>query len=309
MKLGIQEIASYIPPGRVSNFSRMEQFGIDERFIADKLGIDQVSRKDDAMEASGLCTEAFSALEKKVEIDPATVDAVVVVTQNPDSNIPHVSARLHGLLGIKQECACFDISLGCSGFVHGLSLALSFMESNGLRRGLLFTADPYSKVVDQDDKNTAMIFGDGATATLLSDRPAYVPGKYSFGTVGAESSELSMRDGRLFMNGRAIFNFAAKKVGEDVATVLRINGLTAEAVDKFVFHQGSKYIVDTLRKRLGLPPSKVPFVIAEYGNTVSSSIPMVLESEIRDRENRLILVSGFGVGLAWASTVLRRTGN
>ncbi len=305
MTLGIEAIGSYIPVRRLSNTARKEKFGIDERFLEDKIGVTQVARMAPDEEASGMCAKAFGALRATTGLEPASIEAVVVVTQNPDANIPHVSAKVHGLLGLDQRCACFDVSLGCSGFVHALSIALAFMGANGLKRGLLFTADPYSKVIDEDDKNTSLIFGDGAAVALLSDRPVLVPGKFSFGTMGADWAELCVRNGKLHMNGRAIFNFAARVVTDDVKSVLKLNNVGLESVDRFLFHQGSKYIVDTLAKRLSLPPGKVPFGIREYGNTVSSSIPILLQEELRDpRPERLILISGFGVGLSWASTVL-----
>ena len=180
------------------------------------------------------------------------------------------------------------------------------MESNGFKSGLLFTADPYSKIVDPDDKNTAMLFGDAATVTLISDEPQFVAGKFSFGTSGKEGHALSCKDGTLEMNGRAVFSFSARTVPLDVRKVVEGNDLNLNDIDKFVFHQGSKYIVDTISQRLGLPAEKVAFDMYEYGNTVSSSIPLILESEIMDANNNHIVISGFGVGLSWASTVLNR---
>jgi 3-oxoacyl-[acyl-carrier-protein] synthase-3 len=305
--IGIEQIASYLPPSRISNFERRGKFDIDDRFIEGKIGFRSVARMDAGDDTSFLCEKAYACLADKMELDKAGVQAVIVVTQNPDTNIPHVSAVLHGRLGLTENCACFDISLGCSGYVHGLSIALSFMAANEMSRGLLFTADPYSKIVDDDDKNTTLLFGDGATVTYLSDSPVFVPGRFGFGTIGRESAQLCMRNEKLHMNGRAIFNFAARQIPKDVQRVLASNNIEQGDVDTFVFHQGSRYILDTIAGALGLPKSKVPFGAADYGNTVSSSVPMMLEREIHPSGNSLIFVSGFGVGLSWASTVLKRT--
>jgi 3-oxoacyl-[acyl-carrier-protein] synthase-3 len=305
--IGIQAIASYIPPARISNFDRKGEFNIDDRFIEDKIGFRAVARMGAEDQASSLCEKAYDRLAGKMEFKKSAIQAVIVVTQTPDANIPHVSAWLNGKLGLPEECACFDISLGCSGYVHGLSVALAFMAANGMSHGLLFTSDPYSRIIDNGDKNTALLFGDGATVTYLSDKPVLVPGHFSFGTIGRESAELRIRDRNLYMNGRAIFNFAARNIPRDVKRVLAANQLELSDVDSFVFHQGSRYIVEAIANALGIPKAKAPFGAADYGNTVSSSVPMILESEMEIGDRKLILVSGFGVGLSWASTILKRT--
>ncbi len=305
--IGIEKIGVYIPPGRESNAARQAQFGITDQFLEQKIGVLTTSRKDASEEASDLCLRAFADLQAKTSIDLAEIRCVVVVTQNPDGLLPHVSAVVHGKLGLREDCACFDVSLGCSGYVQGLSIILSFMQAHGWSNGLLFTADPYSKIVDPNDKNTSLLFGDAATATLIGPRPVYAAGPFSFGTIGAEHGELACtKEGRLMMNGNAIFNFAARSVPIDLDRLLGKAGIEKADVDRFLLHQGSKYIVDTIAKRAKLDPLKVPFDIAGYGNTVSSSIPILLEKEMADESARLLVLSGFGVGLAYSSAVLRR---
>lgn len=304
--IGIKAIGTYLPPGRISNLARREDFGLTEDSINNRIGFRQVAVKGRDETTLSLAASAFRNLVDKTGLDLASVDAVAVVTQNPDRNIPHLSAELHGELSLPERCACFDIGLGCSGYVYGLSLLSAFMSAHGMRRGVLVTADPYSKIVDPADKNTSLIFGDGATATLLTDNPLYVAGACCFGTMGSEADSLACNDGLLFMNGRAVFNFAAKHVPADVARVLQQNGLTLEEVDSFIFHQGSRYIVDTIADRLGVPREKARFHAADYGNTVSSSIPIILAEEMENPSSRSILLCGFGLGFSWASTVLKR---
>jgi 3-oxoacyl-[acyl-carrier-protein] synthase-3 len=250
--LGIEEIGFYIPGQRISNYRRKEQFGIDDHFIEEKIGIRQVAVKGSDEETSDLCVKAFADLCGKKAVDKREIEAVVVVTQNPDRNIPHVSAMVHGALALPSQCACFDVSLGCSGFVYALSIFQSFMEANGMKKGLLFTADPYSKVVDPGDKNTSLLFGDAAAVTLVSDSPRLVPGKFTFGTLGAEHEKLICKDGVLFMNGRAVFNFAAKTVPGDIRLVASKNDIHLEDIDRFLFHQGSKIIVETIADKLNI---------------------------------------------------------
>jgi 3-oxoacyl-[acyl-carrier-protein] synthase-3 len=307
--IGIKAIGTYLPSGRVSNLTRLEEFGMTEGSLNERIGFRQVAVKSDDETTLSLAVSAFRNLVDKTDLDLATIDAVAVISQNPDRNIPHISAELHGKLSLATSCACFDISLGCSGYVYGLSLLSSFMSANGMYKGILITADPYSTIVDPADKNTSLLFGDGATATLLTDDPIYVPGVFSFGTMGLEADNLACNDGRLFMNGRTVFNFAAKHVPNDVAKNLQKNSLVLADIDCFVFHQGSRYIVDTIANRLGVPQDKARFYAADYGNTVSSSIPIILAEEMKNKLNQSILLSGFGLGFSWASTILKRLEN
>lgn len=304
--LGIENIGSYIPAGRISNYARQEKFGIDEHFIEEKIGVKSVSRKGTEEETSDLCLKAFADLRARSGLEPSEIEALVVVTQNPDFPIPHTSAIVQGRLGLSEECACFDISLGCSGFVYGLSTIIAFMNANGLKKGVLITADPYSKVVDPEDKNTTLLFGDAAGATLISDQPVLVPGNFTFGTCGSDFDKLIVRDGALYMNGRAVFNFAAKRVPADIEKMAARNDIALEEVDRFLFHQGSKIIVEAIAKKLNLPLDKVPFIICDYGNSCASTIPLLLVPELENPEVKTIAISGFGVGLSWASGLLRR---
>ena len=255
--------------------------------------------------ASDLCVKAYKNLLDKIDLDKNDIDCCIVVTQNPDFNIPHTSAIVHGKLDFPHECACFDISLGCSGYVYGLSNIISFMQSNNLKNGLLFTADPYSDIIDKDDKNTALLFGDGATVTYINNEAKFVPKDFRFGTDGSGYKELLCNE-KLYMNGRAVFNFTATTIPKHIHKILEQNNLEDQDIDKYILHQGSKYIVDTIRKRLKVSEDKVPFDMYEYGNTVSSSIPIILEKEMQKDQNKKLVISGFGVGLSWASAILEK---
>lgn len=304
--IGIQDIGTYIPDQRISNYDRKEEFAIDDLFIEERLGVLQVARKPVDMPTSDLASAAFGDLQHRTGLRPEDVQCLIVVTQNPDYNLPHTSAILHGKLGLAPACACFDISLGCSGFVYGLSVIESFMTANGMTCGVLVTADPYSAVINADDKNTSLLFGDAATATLISDQPRFRTGKFTFGTLGDKYAELICTNGQLAMNGRAIFDFAARQVPPDVKHLLAVNNLDVADVDKFLFHQGSKYMLRTIVGRLGIEPAKAEFAAGQYGNTVSSSIPLLLAPELDVDDVVTVVISGFGVGLSWSSGVLHR---
>jgi len=303
--LGLARIGTYIPERRISQLERAKKFDLDEKFIIENAGVLATSQKEPDEDTADLCEYAFRDLCAQAPVDTRKLGALIVITQNPDLGLPHTAALLHGRLGLPEQCACFDLSLGCSGYVYGLSTLRAFMRENEIEQGLLFTCDPYSKIVDPDDKNTSLLFGDAATVSLLSQEPTWQLGRFTFGTLGAEHAALQVKQGRLSMNGRGIFNFAATRIPKDVARVLELNQVDIEQVDRFLLHPGSRFIVDTLIRRMQLPKHKVAFGIEAYGNTVSSSIPLLLANHV-EPEDQTLLLSGFGVGLSWSSTILRR---
>ena len=164
------------------------------------------------------------------------------------------------------------------------------MQANGLRRGLVITADPYSGILSEDDKHTALIFGDGATATLISDEPVLSIGPLALHSdTGNLEGLIKTSEQPLFMNGRLIFNFVMRSVLPCIDDCLKSGQLTRDDIDVFLFHQASKFVIDNLRKVLQLPAERAPFVIADYGNTVSSALPMLLESYLHDPAQRRLL--------------------
>lgn len=308
--IGIEAVASYIPENLVDNHTRLETFEVDADFIEQKTGMLKVARRGEGEETSDMACKAVQSLVAKADLDLQTIDCLIVCTQNPDAHgLPHTSAIVHGKLGLPRSCPVFDISLGCSGYVYGLSILKSFLESNGFTKGILITADPYSKILDESDRNTALLFGDAATATLVGDAPKWAIGNFVFGSDGSlgKAIEVSKETGKFAMNGRGVFNFTATVVPGNIESAIEKNGLTKDAIGKFLLHQGSRYICTTIAKRLKVPLEKVPFGAAEYGNVVSSSIPMLLVDNIANKDP--MVLSGFGVGLSWGSCVITPTTN
>ncbi|WP_241116069.1 ketoacyl-ACP synthase III [Achromobacter xylosoxidans] len=304
--IGIKAISTYLPDGRVDNLERAHALGSTPDQIQTRIGFETLAIKDSCETTLGMAQRALTTLLHDQGLAPDAIDVLVVLTQNPDRPIPHLSAELHGTAKLSSRCACFDVSLGCSGYVYGLSIVSAFKQANGYTCGVLVTADPYSGIIAPSDKNTSLIFGDGATATLLTDTPTYTLGQFNFGTQGTEADKLACNDGVLHMNGRAVFNFAAQHVPTDIRSVLAKNRTDISTVDRFVLHQGSRYIVETIADRLQVPREKAPFVATRYGNTVSSSIPFILSELLDKREFTTLVLSGFGLGFSWASTVLKR---
>jgi len=305
--IGIRGIGTHLPETRVDLLSRAAEFDSNEAFIRDKSGFVAVRRMAEGEETSDLAVAAFEALRAKTGLDPAGVDCLVVVTQNPDGHgLPHTSAVVHGKLGLSEGCAAFDVSLGCAGYVYGLSMARAFMEANGLRSGVLITADPYSKIMGPGDKSVQMLFGDGAAATWLTAEPDFEIGPARFGTRGAERAALAVgEDGLLRMNGRGVFAFSATTAPPFMQAFLEAEGLGLDDLHLILLHQGSKFIVDTIRTRLGVEAAKAPFGAEETGNLVSSSLPFLLERHYEEVRGRALLC-GFGVGLSWGALLMTR---
>lgn len=310
----ITAIGSYIPAHRASNLDRLPAFGLGAEFLSTKLGIMARALKDPEEETSDLCVKAFADLGAQRSIAPEDVDICCVVTQNPDFSIPHTAAIVHQKLGLSRSCMTFDLSQGCAGYVHGLAIVSSLMERLGLGNALLFTSDPYSKVVDPEDKQTALIFGDAASVSYLSRRGvgyALVDG--SFGTEPGTSSclvtsgdpkeEVNFRR-TLKMDGTAVLFHASHEVPGSIRALLEKNGRTLADVDLFLLHPGSKRVVDVIKKDLSLDEAKVPFEIAEYGNTISSSIPLMLKQHVIAKKFPRLLLSGFGVGFSWGTCLI-----
>ena len=170
------------------------RFSIDEIFIKEKIGFEYLTRKQKDEKASNLCIKAY---EKLVDVDKNAIDCIVLITQNGDFKIPHTSAILQDKLNLTKNCACFDINLACSGYIYGLCAILGFMQINGFKQGLLFTCDPYSQIINDDDKNTALLFGDAASVSLINTEPIYVPKAFKFGTDGAGFEAIFCQKDRL----------------------------------------------------------------------------------------------------------------
>lgn len=307
--IGIKAIANYIPNFSLDNIEQARSFDETENFIKNKIGALRLPRKDLGQETSDLAVLAVKALLLKEEsLDIESIDALVVVTQNPDgSGLPHTAAIVQHKLGLPVTLAAFDVSLGCSGYVYGLYLLKGFLEASGLKNGILVTADPYSKVVDSTDKVTALLFGDAATATWLGEAPVWNLGAVSYGTDGVGADYLKVSDKYIYMNGRQVFGFALTQVAKHIKELLNEQSLSSDDIDIFCLHQGSAAIVDAIAKSFKGSSDKFIMDMANTGNTISSSIPLLLEKYAFDEGLQRIVLSGFGVGFSWATAIILKS--
>ncbi|MCL6419719.1 ketoacyl-ACP synthase III [Aestuariirhabdus haliotis] len=304
--IGIKGVASFLPENCIDNITQALRFGESEDFIQKKIGARKLPRKTGGDDTSDLVVYAVEALFKKYPaLKRENIDALVVVTQNGDGEgLPHTAAIAQEKLGLSTSVAAFDISLGCSGYVYGLYVLKGFMEAVGFRNAVLVTADPYSKVIDDGDRVTALLFGDASTATWLGLDAEWELGPSHFGTDGSGSDYLQVKEQRLQMNGRQVYNFAALRVAPHIEELLKTANLSAGDIDAYCLHQGSMAILEAISRRF--PEIKERFVkdMCHTGNTVSSSIPLLLEDRLGLEEWNRIIISGFGVGLSWASALL-----
>lgn len=308
MSVGIEAIEYYLPKRFMTSEELASNFGFDLQFVEEKIGVKRIYIAGENEMTSDLAVAAIKKLFEKRPDIKEKINVIAVCTQTPDYQLPHTSALVHKKLGLNMDVACFDIGLGCSGFVYGLSVVKAFMEENDMEYGILVTAETYSKIINVRDKNTKPLFSDAAAVTLIGKKPYLTPLKFTFGTNGNSYDSLILRNqDYLFMDGRGIFEFVATVVPDDLKRCLEINGLKIGDIDYFVFHQASNFMLDTLSKKIGIAGDhRVLKCLDRFGNTVSSSIPIALDTiKGTDGNGGLkILISGFGVGLSWASTIL-----
>lgn len=243
------------------------------------------------------------------DVDPQTIDFILLCTQSPKYRLPSTACLLQKELGLSTQVGALDYDLGCSGFVYGLAMAKGLIRGGIAKNVLLVTAETYTKYIGEKDKSTRTIFGDGATATLVDEDATQRIGAFSLGTDGSGADKLIVRDGEnLYMDGPEIFNFTLDVVPRMMDDVCLKSGIKREDVDLFVFHQANKFMLDTIRKVNLIPRDKFYVNLKDTGNTVSSTIPIALkraEAEGALRPGMKVMILGFGVGLSWGGTVLQ----
>lgn len=319
----IKAINYYIPKEVVSNKNISDSFPEwSEETIFGKVGIRErhiAATEETAVDMAQKAAELLFADNKKLRED---IDFIIFCTQSPDYKLPTSACILQDRLGISTSAGAFDFNLGCSGYVYGLSIAKGYVSTGMAKNVLLLTGETYSKYIDSHDKGNMSIFGDAATATLISTSGFLKIGDFVFGTDGQGYNQLIVKGGgsrnpnstetNLFMDGQSIFSFTLKQVPQLVVALLEKSGLSKEEVDLFVFHQANVFILEFLRKKLKIELEKFYYYIEQVGNTVSNSIPIALTETKKTNilnNKKHILLAGFGVGLSWAGCMLERSYN
>ena len=329
MSAFISAISYYLPEAIVSNQDLVEEFpewSVDK--IAKKVGVVNRHMAKEGQCASDLAEQAAKKMFLEHGIDKNKVDFLLLCTQSPDYFLPTTACLLQNRLGLNTKCGALDFNLGCSGYVYGLALAKGLIESHIASNVLLLTAETYTKYIHKQDKGNRTIFGDAASATLVSTHGFARIGNFDLGTDGDGGKNLIVKtrasrnpslledvvfdksnnpvsSDHLYMNGSEIFNFTLETVPDLVETVMEKNGSQKEDIDLFVFHQANKYMLDCLYDLMEIDETKTFEYMSEVGNTVSSTIPIAIyEARKQDKLKGKVLIAGFGVGYSWGGCIL-----
>ncbi|WP_220771161.1 3-oxoacyl-ACP synthase III family protein, partial [Shewanella sp. MBTL60-007] len=325
MKSKIIAVSSYLPEYILSN----EELARDNpewsvNKIYDKTGISTRHIAAESESCSDMAVAACENLFKEYSVNRTDIDYVLLCTQSPDFKLPTTACIVQERLGLKNSCGALDFNLGCSGYIYGLSLAKGLIETNQAKNILLVTSELYSRYIAKEDKSVRTLFGDAATATLIScaDSNEDKIGPFVFGTDGAGKDNLIVPHGgakypldassdvleqdssgncrapkNLFMDGGEIFTFTLKTVPKSVDELLELAGLEKEQIEHVIFHQANKFMLEQLRKKCKFDEDKFLTSYEFFGNTVSSTIPLGISEAVKaDKFNPgdKIMLVGFG---------------
>lgn len=325
----IKAISYYLPPTVVTNEQLVRDFPewtVEK--IVEKVGVKQRHIALDETISDMAVKVSEILFQEHPEIERKDIDFILVCTQSPDYFLPSTSCIVQEKLGLTTRCGAFDFNLGCSGYEYGLAVAKGFIESGIAKNVLFITSEAYNKHLHPRDKGNRTIFGDAATATLISTDGFASIGDFVLGTDGKGAENLIVKTGGmahkekvndlsydedgnphssdyLYMNGGEIFSFTLMTVPKMVKQTLEKNNLSKEDIDLYVFHQANKFMLNHLRKKLKIDDDKFFINMDNIGNTVSSTIPIALaDAKSQGKLKGHVLIAGFGVGLSWGATIL-----
>ena len=336
--IGIRAIAAAVPKQVINNYKFTEFFEEDVvKEVVDKVGVYQRRVADQNTCASDLCFAAAEKLFADNKIDRDEIDAVIFISQTADYRMPATAIILQDKLGLPSSALAFDINIGCSGFVYGLSIAYSYLLQAGINKVLLLDGETRTKAYSFKDRTTGFIFGDAGVAALLDKDNIYGKSYFSLNSDGSRHELIKIDAGGYrkpstcetvrekvvdeygnvrteeqgYMNGADVFNFVIREIPKNIKEMYEFSGSNKEDIDQFVFHQANSFMNNYLAKKLKIDNEKVPATIHKYGNTSSVSIPLTIVSELDHLKNipQKIMLCGFGVGLSWGTAILNFNSN
>jgi 3-oxoacyl-[acyl-carrier-protein] synthase III len=307
MNTGIIGIGRYLPEKILTNADLEKMVDTSDEWIRTRTGIEERRVAGDDIDTSDMAYEAAKKAIEDAGISPEDIDLILVATVTPDQPFPSVGCLLQERLGAKKAAA-MDISAACAGFMYGMITAKQFIDNGAYKHILVVGVEKLSKITDWDDRNTAVLFGDGAGAAVMGPVP---DGKgilaFELGSDGTGAKHL-YQDEHIIMNGREVFKFAVRQMGESSINVINKAGLDKEDVDFLIPHQANIRIMEAARQRLELPIEKMSKTVNKYGNTSAASIPISLVEDLeagRVKEDDVVVMVGFGGGLTWGAIVMR----
>lgn len=336
-------ISTVVPQNEINIENELEYFGgsLKKAQRATKIiGMHKRRIADPGVTASDLCCEAGEKILTGLSLDRQSIDALIFVSQGPDYSLPATACILQDRLNLSTTCAAFDVNQGCAGFVYGLWLAYSLIESRACSRVLLLVGESLACETDVNNRIIAPIFGDSGTATIVEYTPEENPSWFSLGSDGSGAETLIIPAGgariplpktakeyepycetihdknnvpwnmlRTYMDGGAVFDFTLSRVPREIKSLMEYAQISPDDVDFLILHQANKQIIQAIAEKSGFPEDKVPFgTFSKYGNNAGASIPSAICDTFADKletSTLRLLLCGYGVGLAWASAFIR----
>lgn len=306
--VGIIGIGSYVPDKVFTNEDFEKILDTSDEWITEMTGIKE-RRFAENMDTSDLAIKAAEAAIKDSGLNKSEIDMVIVATSTPDHHFPTVANLVQHALGL-NHVPSFDQAAACTGFIYSMITGMQFIKSGTYKHILVIGADKLTKITDFDDRSTAILFGDGAAAVVLGPvSENYGIKSFELGSNGEGGKWLydDKDTNYLQMNGREVFKFAVRIMGQSSVSVTEKAGLTSEDIDMFIPHQANIRIMESARKRMGIPIEKMSKTVDKFGNTSAASIPLSIAYEydnnkLKDGDN--IVLVGFGGGLTWGSICL-----
>lgn len=331
--VGITALSAAVPKRVIKNYEYTEFFPADEvKEVVDKIGVFERRFVDEETCSSDLCYAAAEKLILDNKVDRSEIDLLVFISQTPDYRMPATSVILQHRLGLPNTTIAFDINLGCSAFIYGMSIVYSMMQNSGLRNALILDGETRSKVYSAKDRRTAFIFGDAGVAALVERNKKFGESVFSMNSDGSRENLIKINAGGYrnpstpetlkekvvdeygnirseehgYMNGGDVFTFVNREVPRDIINTLNYANRDKDSFDFIIFHQANNFINSHVARKLKLDINKIPSTIEKYGNTSSVSVPLTIVSELKNKMagDKSLMLSAFGVGMTWATAIV-----
>lgn len=331
--IGISAMAGAVPSHVIENLKYTEFFPEDQvKEVVDKVGVLERRFADAETCSSDLCFAAAQKLILDNNIDRSEIDLLIFISQTQDYRMPATACTLQYRLGLNNSCIAFDVNLGCSAFIYGMSVAYSMMQTGAIRKALILDGETRSKVYSPRDRRSAFIFGDGGIAALVERNEKFGETTLSLNTDGSRADLIMIKGGGYrhpstpetlkervvdeygnmrseeqgYMKGGDVFNFVIREIPRDIKKTIAEAGKTVEDIDYFCFHQANNFINAFIAKKMKLDVNKIPHTIEKFGNTSSVSVPLTIVSELKGKMEgqKTLMMSAFGVGMTWATGIV-----
>lgn len=331
--IGITAMAAALPKQVIHNLEYTDFFPEDQvKEVVEKVGVFERRFADSLTCSSDLCFAAAQKLFLDNDINRDEIDLLVFISQTPDYRMPATSITLQHRLGLNNSCIAFDINLGCSAFIYGMSVVYGMMQSGMIRKALILDGETRSKVYGPRDRRSAFIFGDAGVAALVERDDKFGETTFSLNSDGSRADLIMIKAGGYrhpstpetlkervvdeygnmrseeqgYMKGGDVFNFVIREIPRDIKKTITEAGMTVDDIDYFCFHQANNFINAYIAKKMKLNGARIPHTIEKYGNTSSVSVPLTIVSELKDKldGSNTLMMSAFGVGMTWATGIV-----